>query len=211
VRWILEQAPLEAFADHPLWFSSIYWPDSSLYDRQEEILLSVRDVPETVVVAAHQVGKDYTAARAVLWYYTTRTPCRVVTTSIRDDHLRVLFGEVGRLINTCRVPLLVKHGGPLIVNHREIKKVVDGKVCPISYLIGMVSEKGEGMQGHHAAHTLFVADEASGIDDVVFERAATWAKRSLIFGNAYGSGHWFYKAAKGGDIRAGERHDDAVA
>lgn len=199
-----EEADLARFVNDPLGFIAYLWPDASPYDRQQEILLSLRDNPETFVVAGHQLGKDWISAAGVLWYYLTRHPVRIVTTSVRDDHLRVLWGEMGRFIQTARpdVPLLRKDGGPLVFNHREIRKYHDGKLCTVSYLIGMVSERGEGMQGHHAPHTLLVVDEASGVDDLTYERATTWAKRIMVVGNPYGNGHWFHRAVKGGDQAA---------
>lgn len=189
-----------AYRDRPLAFLRRLWPGARAYDKQVETIESVRDNDETVVVAAHQVGKDWVAALTCLWFYLTRHPVRVITTSVKDDHLRVLWGEIGQFIDSCAVPLRHKHGGPLVVNHREIKKVVGGNVCPISYLLGMVSERGEGMAGHHAPHTLLVVDEASGVNDLVFDRGDTWAKRKLIFGNPYGGDSWFKRAVRGGDI-----------
>lgn len=191
----------------PMQFFRILWPSVKFFDRQEEIIRSVQFNTETFVVAAHQMGKDFTAAAIILWAFLCHREARVVATSIRGDHLRVLFGEVGRFIKTAQYPLTADQGGPLLCNHLDIKKVVEGKVCPISYLRGMVSEKGEGLAGHHAEYTLFVADEASGIPDVSYERATTWAKRILVFGNAYPPGpgcRFFRDAVKRGDILAGE-------
>ena len=75
-------------------------------------------------------------------------------------------------------------------------------------LPGAVAAKGEGMLGHHIAdvgdgipRTLFVADEASGVDDVSFERSETWAQRRLIIGSPYPCQNHFFRAVKGGDIK----------
>jgi hypothetical protein len=205
-------AELAKYASDPLGFVAHVWPAVQLYDKQQEILLSVRDNDETVVPAGHQLGKDFVAAAAVLWYYTTRHPVRVITTSVKDDHLRVLWGEVGQFLAMAARPLTVDRGGPLIVHHREIRKIgPDGKACPLSYLRGCVSAKGEGMAGHHAPHTLLVVDEASGVEHIVFDRADTWAKRKLIIGNPYGMGSWFHRAVKGGDIVAPEAWREAGA
>lgn len=116
-----------------------------------------------------------------------------------------------RFIQTSAQPLTVEAGGPLIVNHLHLRKVLNGNVCGVSYCIGRVAAKGEGMLGHHVAEigdgvprTLFIGDEASGLDDVSYERSDTWAKRKLIIGNPYPTTNFFYKAVKGGDIRAKE-------
>src|SRR5271165_4609449 len=114
------------------------------------------------------LGKDFIAGFIGLYYFMRWTPCRVLTTSVKEGHLIVLWGEINRFIQTSRFPLRSDMGGPLLVNHMSIRKYIDEKnkvLCPISYLIGTVSEKGEGMAGHHAEHTLFIGDEASGLDD----------------------------------------------
>ena len=131
--------------------------------------------------------------------------CRIITTSVKDDHLRVLWGEIGRYLQTSRVPLLRKHGGRLILNHRDLRIVNDqGLVNPVSYLRGMVSELGEGMAGHHAAHTLAILDESSGIDDLVYDQVRTWTKRILAIGNPLPCANFFYKAVKLGNIKVGQ-------
>lgn len=202
------------FAREPLQFAKVFWPDVKFYKHQEEILQSIVDTPETFVVAGNMLGKDYVAGFAALWAFMTHPVARVVTTSVRADHMRVLWGEIGRFIRTCRIKLRVEDGGPLIVNHWDIRKVdwvVDqntGKCKPIlndiSYLRGMVSEKGEGCAGHHAPYTLAIIDEASGVDDVVYTQMGTWAKRLYSFGNPNPVEpiHWFRKNCEAGDLLA---------
>jgi hypothetical protein len=143
--------------------AELLWPQVYFYDKQREIFQSLEDNDETVVPAGNQLGKDFTAGAVCICFFLRglfNGGCRVVTTSVKDDHLRVLWGEIGRFLQTSAVPLRVEEGGPLVVNHRDIRGVVAGKVCQISYLRGMVSERGEGMAGHHAKNTLAVIDEA---------------------------------------------------
>lgn len=144
----------------PLVFAKVMWPDTKFYDKQREIIYSVANNDETFVPAAHQMGKDYVSGFITLWYFLTHHPVRIITTSVKDDHLMVLWGEIGRFIDTAKYPLDHKKGGPLVIKHRELRKVVNGVQCKISYVKGMVSEKGEGLAGHHAPHTLLVVDEA---------------------------------------------------
>jgi hypothetical protein len=183
------------------------------FDKQEEIIASVDDNDETFVVAANQVGKDFTAAYIVLRYFLShgheRGGCRIITTSVKDDHLRVLWGELGRFIQVCPVPLDSKQGGHLLINFRDIRYVMpDGTINPISYLRGMVSKLGEGMAGHHAAYTLCAIDEASGVQDIVYDQARTWAKRILVIGNPLPCQNFFYRAVRGGDIPEGQKPPD---
>lgn len=131
------------------------------YDKQISIVDSVfKHSDETFVPAGNMLGKDFIGGFIALAFFLLHKEVRVITTSVKDDHLRVLWGEIGRFIQSSAHPLTVDKGGPLIVNHRDIRKVVNGKECKISYLRGMVSERGEGLAGHHAAATLCIIDEA---------------------------------------------------
>lgn len=200
----------------PLVFQRYYWPAVRFAPYQCATIQSVVDNTETFLVSAHKMGKDFVAGFLCVWFYVVHDEVRVVTTSVKDDHLRVLWGEIGRFLDTASNPwdrdtqgvLYRSKGGILVPKHRDISKLKpDGTVCKISYLKGMVSERGEGMAGHHATHTFFVIDEASGVDPMVYERGTSWSKRRLIFGNPYppqgGPNHFFQKAAEQGDLEVG--------
>lgn len=186
----------------PLRFQALCWPKVRFYDKQVEIIQSVVENDETFVPAGNMLGKDFVAGFICLWYFLSHNPCRIITTSVKDDHLRVLWGEIGRFIQSSRLPLSKEKGGPLIVNHRDIRKILRGEEDKISYLRGMVSEKGEGMAGHHAAHTLLVIDEASGVDDAVYNQGDTWARKKLIIGNPNPCSQFFFKGVREGDLKS---------
>jgi len=183
-----------------------YWPDSYLYDKQWEILLSVFRDDSTFVVAGNMLGKDYVAGRIVPLFFLTRRPCRIVTTSAKDAHLSVLWGEMTKAIDESPRKLRASDGGPLVVNRRLIRKIHQGIECPLSYVEGMVASPDtiESMGGHHVAaqadgipRTLFAGDEASGIPDEYFPKVNTWAVRKLLFGNAWDCENEFKRAFKG--------------
>lgn len=214
----------------PLTLAKALWPGVTFYAAQRDIIYSVRDNDETFVAAGHQLGKDFVAGFIALWFFLTRHPCRVVTTSADYSQLEsVLWGEIRRFIETSRLPLKHEEGGPLVVNHLHLRKVHRGRLCGVSYMIGRQAVKGEGMAGHHCTpesmspeqlaaldpgrpvdfddgipRTLFIADEASGVDDLSYERADTWAKRKLVIGNPYDCQNFFKRGIKAGDILAND-------
>lgn len=204
----------------PLKFAKFLWPNVTFYDKQREVIYSVQDNDETFVPAGNMLGKDFVTAFIALWFFLTRSPCRVITTSVDEMQLSsVLWGEMRRFIQTSRFPLDSTKGGPLLINHLHIRKFINpptpkGQVCGISYIRGKVSAKGEGMLGHHAPdlgdgipRTLLLIDEGSGVEDVVYEMGTTWARRLLCIGNPYPPGpgnSFFMKGVKGGDILAKE-------
>jgi hypothetical protein len=189
---------------------NLLWPDVRFYREQRDIIDSVWDNDETICVAGNMLGKDFTAAFIALAFFLTRHPCRVVTTSVDGSQLQgVLWGEMRRFIQTSRFPLDTERGGPLLINHMHMRKVLNGEVCGISYIIGRVAAKGEGLQGHHVSpldlrmandgvpRTLAIGDEASGLDDEDYRMMSTWAKRKLFIGNPWPTSNFFKRAVKG--------------
>lgn len=194
----------------PFKLKRVLWPDVYFYDKQCEVIQSVWDNDETYVPAGNMLGKDFVAGFITLAFFLTRYPCRIVTTSVDNVQLEsVLWGEIRRFIQNSAIPLEHTRGGPLVVNHLHLRRIIRGQMCGLSYCIGRVAAKGEGMLGHHIAETgdgiprtLLIVDEASGVDDLIYERASTWAKRMLIIGNPYPCTNFFYKGVKAGDLLA---------
>lgn len=190
----------------PIRLAKTLWPHVSFYDKQIEIIYSVWNNDETIVPAANMMGKDFVAGRLIPLFFLTRYPCRIVTTSAKDQHLMVLWGEINQAIQESAIPLEFSRGGPLVCTHHQIKRVYKGKECPLSYVKGMVASQDSiaSMQGHHIANrgdgiprTLFVSDESSSVPDEYFKKARTWAIRMLIFGNTWDCQNYFYHSIKG--------------
>lgn len=202
----------------PLKFAAYFWPGLEFYHKQREIIYSVVYNRETIVHAGNKLGKDFVAGFIALWFFLSRHPCRIVTTSADYSQLEsVLWGEIRRFIQTAKYPLSSDKGGPIVCNHLHLKKMIKGQECATSYVIGRTAAKGEGMLGHHAnfpvccgiqtpmdgtPRTLFLGDESSGLDDVSIERATTWADRMLLIGNPFPCNNYFYRAIKSGNIES---------
>ena len=202
------------FWDKPVEFLHLLWPQYPIYDKQQEICRSVVNNSETFCPAGNMLGKDFISGMLVLWFFLTRWPCRVVTSSADHSQLEsVLWGEIRRFIQTSVIQLDIDKGGPLVINHMHLRKHLphDKKqVCGLSYCIGRVAAKGEGLLGHHIANegdgiprTLLLLDEASGVEDMAYERGTTWANRIVAIGNCYTNptgANFFEKGVKSGDI-----------
>jgi hypothetical protein len=209
----------QAWREDPLKMQYALWPEVQMYSKQRETIYSVRDNIETYVPAGNMLGKDFVTGFIVLWFFLVHYPdrlangpydrsrnwVRVITTSVKDRHLDVLWAEIAKFVATAKIPLTAKLGGPLVLTTHELRHVSElGEMGGNAgnYIKGQVSAKGEGMQGHHAEHTLFVCDEASGVDDEVYTMASTWFKRALIIGNPHPCANFFYRGVKGGDLVA---------
>lgn len=209
------------FLRDPLKLIAVLWPQIKLWSREVELIYSMWHNRRTVCRAGNMLGKDFTAALGVMAFYLTRTPCRIVTTSVDDTQLSgVLWGEIRNLLQTSKIPLSHDKGGPLLINDKHIRKVythgpLRGQVDGLSYLLGRVAAKGEGMLGHHIAETgdgvprtMFVGDEASGLDDLSIERGETWADRMLLIGNPYPCDNAFRRWSNEGDKLSDRLVDD---
>ena len=197
-----EALDAETLAD-PLLFLRTCWPQFRLYDEQVRIVESVRDNVETYVPAGNMLGKDFVSGFIALWFFCSRSPARVLTSSVDYSQLKgVLWGEIRRFIDTSRITL------GLAVNDLMIRQLRDdGLVDPRSELIGRVAKKGERMLGRHLERgpqneprTLAIIDEASGFEDMHYDSIVTWAHRVLIIGNPYPCDNFFKRGVKGGDV-----------
>jgi len=191
---------------NPLLFKEVCWPDIKFYDKQVEIIQSVIKNDCTLVPAGNQLGKDFISAFIVLWFFCSRSPCKVVTSSADYSQLKnVLWGEIHRFISTSEIPL------PIIVNEMELyQRNSKGDRLQHCYVTAKVPKKGEGVLGHHLERgpggyprTLFVADEASGAEDEAREKALTWAHRDLSIGNCFTCNNYFFRETEEGDLPSG--------
>jgi hypothetical protein len=217
--------PSRVSAISPFALAADLWPDVYFDVDQKRIIRSLEHNKETVVPASNKRGKGFTAAFLCLYFFLTRCPCRIVTTSAGEDHLDVLWGEIGRFLQRARRKLLAKEGGILVVNDLHITKLKypGGPKDEISYMKGMVAsdENIAKMQGHHAEpdnledandgipRTLFVSDESSSVKDDYYRNASTWFQRALIIGNTWPCDNFFYRAIEG-DIATGDPGGDLL-
>jgi hypothetical protein len=179
-----ELSPAQARAIHgrilrdPEWFVE-HFLGAELWSKQREILQSVRDHPRTVVRSCHGVGKTWTAARVVLWWLAAHADsCAVVTTAPTWQQVEeVLWREIHRAVQSSIMPV----GGKL-----DLVKLEVGKD---RFAIGLSPDpnKATNFQGFHAEHLLFVVDEASGVDERIFEAAEGFqtahGAKMLMIGN----------------------------
>lgn len=195
------------FALEPLVLAEICWPEVLFYPEQIDIIESIRDNDETYVKAGNALGKDFVAGFIALWWFISRRPARVVTTSVKMDQLEdVLWGEIRRFIELSKIKL------PIHYNHMKIRALrKDGTFYPNAELVGQVSSSTEGLLGRHSTQgfkpvqgdiprTLVIFDEASGITDETYQSTQTWAHRKLMIGNPFPCENFFRKGCDGGDI-----------
>lgn len=161
----------------------------NLWIKQKQILWSIRDNPNTIVVSCNAGGKSFTMACATLWWLFTHKHSLVLTTAPTwRQVVSVLWAEIGRLYTQARVPL----GGDFTQGQLKIS---DKWVA-----LGLPSSEEVRFQGFHAEDILIIFDEAAGIDMPIYTAAAgnltSKNSRFVLIGNPTSPSGAFYEYSK---------------
>lgn len=127
----------------------------TLVGKQLEVLEALRDHRETYVRSAHDVGKTFLAARAIVWFLLSH-PGDSIVISTAPVWAQV-EGQIWREVALAYAKSRVNIGGRLLTTRLELG--------PKWYAIGLATDPGTAvnLQGYHATHVLVVMDEADGI------------------------------------------------
>lgn len=151
-----------------------------LWEKQKEILESVRDNERTTVRSCNSAGKTFTAACAVLWFLKSFIPSTVVTTAPTARQVRdILWKEVASRYHLSKKQI----GGKLLQQSLTMSNQKKW------FATGFTTSKEdlEKFQGFHNDNILIIVDEASGVDRMIFEAIeglmASGFARLLLIGN----------------------------
>ncbi len=158
------------------------------YDKQEDILRAVHRSRRVSVVGCNSSGKDWAAARAVLWWMYARSPAKVVVTgpSTRqvDD---ILWREMRWAYGRAAEEL----GGRMF---RTSKYELDEQ----SFAIGFATNSPYNLQGFHSPNLMAVVTEAHAAreNDIDAVRRLN-PSRLLMTGNPFTASGAFYDSHHG--------------
>jgi phage terminase large subunit len=160
------------------------------WSKQRELLEALRDHDRVAVRACHGVGKTAAAARAALWFLAAHRNSRVITTAPTWAQVeQLLWREVRRAVAGANGGHHVAFPTP------SATKLELGDQW---FAIGLSTNEPERFQGHHADHLLLVVDEASGVDERIFEAAEGFltaaGAKVLLIGNPTQLGGQFHRA-----------------
>ena len=159
---------------------------------QKEALYAVRDNDRVAIRSGHGIGKTAFLSWLILWWLSTRTPARIACTANTASQLSdILWAEVAKW-------------------HRMLpefyQKNIDMKSDKIevigadSFAVARTArrETPEALQGFHSPNMLFLIDEASGVDDLIFEvgegAMSTEGAKTVMTGNPTRTSGYFYEA-----------------
>jgi hypothetical protein len=185
---MLTREAIRFFADRPALFAEKVVgvkPDK----RQAEVLDSLAHNKMTSVRSGHGVGKSAVEAWAVIWFMVTRPFPKIPCTAPTQHQLfDILWAEVSKWIR--HRPELAKE----LIWTKE--KLYMNGYPEEWFAVARTASKPDALQGFHAEHLLYIIDEASGVDDKIFEPVlgalSTPGARLLMCGNPTQLSGFFY-------------------
>lgn len=157
------------------------WQEKILKEIGEQLKADKDEAVNIATTSGHGIGKSALVAWLILWFISTRPhPQIVVTANTREQLLKKTFRE-----------LAVWHKKAI---HSHWFKWTATKFYHVDHpetwfaaAVPWSAENPEAFAGTHAEHVLVIFDEASGIDDIIWEvtegamttKGAAW----LAFGN----------------------------
>jgi phage terminase large subunit len=169
------------------------WQDRFLKDFYLDPLGNVTDSPRHTVRSGHGVGKSTVIALLALWFPLTHYDSKTVITANSQDQLKTnnwaeLRKQASNLPDALRGQIQID----------EEKMYI--KAAPeMAFVVRRTASKSnpEALAGIHANHVLYLIDEASGIDDIIFETAqgslSTPGACAAMFSNPTRVTGFFYK------------------
>lgn len=161
---------------------------------QAQALASLVQHDRIAIRSGHGVGKTTFLSWAVLWWLSTRYPAKVACTAPTAHQLKdVLWAEIGKWIRKMPKPLQDQ----FIINTQQITLIGAEQE---SFAVARTArrENPEAFQGFHSDNMLFIVDEASGVDEAIFETGkgamSTKGAKTIMTGNPTRTSGYFYDA-----------------
>ncbi len=159
----------------------------TLWSKQEEVLRAVERARRVAVKSGNGLGKDFTAAVAVLWYVHSHDPAIVLSTAPTFRQVRhVLWRQIHRLYRNAADTL----GGTMLDTRWE--------VAEDRYAMGLSANDADQFQGFHCENMFVVVDEAEGVAEPIYEAVEAVMTSAnptlLLIGNPTTTSGGFHRA-----------------
>ena len=159
----------------------------TLWSKQKEVLRAVERERRVAVKSGNGLGKDFTAAVAVLWYVHAHDPAIVLSTAPTFRQVRhVLWRQIHRLYRNAADTL----GGRMLDTRWE--------VAEDRYALGLSASDADQFQGFHCENMFVVVDEAEGVAEPIYEAVEAVMTSAhptlLLIGNPTTTSGGFHRA-----------------
>lgn len=138
-----------------------------IYQRLEkesiQIMRAVAHNKFVAVRSGHGISKSFTCATTALWFMATRPHAKVVITGPKFDQLKItVWAEIGKWLQ--------KSSPDLQYQFRwSAEKMIHIQSPGTWFAQIATSNTPENIAGIHGPHMLIIIDEASGVDNAIFE------------------------------------------
>ena len=185
---MLSNEAIMYYANHPVEFVEDVIgakPDKE----QAKILNSIVRNQMTSVRSGHGIGKSAVEAWAVIWFITThpypKIPCTAPTQHQLFD---ILWAEISKWKRNNKVL-----DSELVWTKEKLYMKGHSEEW---FAVARTASTPDALQGFHAEHMLYIIDEASGVDDAIFEPVlgalSTPNAKLLMSGNPTQLSGFFY-------------------
>jgi hypothetical protein len=192
LRAVLEETsatrwPSDVYRKDPVGFSRKVLGQAP-WEKQCEILEAVRDYARVSVTSGHKIGKSHTAAMVAFWFYCSFPDARVVMSSTTARQVdEILWREIQRMRARSGVCVECKKAATKMTPAERARLSVpcphsakiDGKLGVVArsglkasdlrQIVGFTARDPEAVAGISGENILYIVDEASGVDDPIFE------------------------------------------
>ena len=164
--------------------------------QQEMVLRAIPHHDLLAIASGHGVGKTTLEAWTIMWFLWTHPYSKIpVTAPTQHQLFDILWSELAMWLNKSNLQDWF----------RWSKTHLRHVTAPEEWFAvaqTASSKSPESIQGYHAQYLLVIADEASGVDDSIFEAlegAQTTTTKVFMFSNPTRLSGRFYEAFKGKD------------
>ncbi len=166
----------------------------ALEEWQEKALRAIVTNDRVAIRSGHGVGKSTFLSWVILWWLLTRLPATIGCTAPTAKQLENVLWKECKLWHRKLPPAFQKL---LTITSDSIFLTEAPESC-FAVATTARKENPEALQGLHAKHMLFVIDECSGVDDVVFEPVlgtmTTPGAKTVMTGNPTRISGYFFNA-----------------
>ncbi len=159
----------------------------SPWEKQRIILKALAKHNRVAVRSCNGSGKTFTAALATIWWLMAHDEAIVITTAPTERQVKELLWRELRSIHFRNRDLI---GGKITSSRLEISNR--------RYAFGFSTNTAERFQGFHHENILIIVDEASGVDEFIFDAITgimtTSNAKILMIGNPTNLAGTFYDA-----------------
>lgn len=171
-------------------FESPIYPE----EWQLKIWTDVIENDRVAIRSGHGVGKTALLAWIIIWWHLTRFPAKTACTAPSAHQLNDnLWGEIAIWHRKLKARMR-----DLLTVTAEKVEFAEAPKESVAVARTARKENPDAFQGFHSENMLFIGDEASGIDDVIFEvgegAMSTRGAKTLLTGNPTRTSGFFFEA-----------------